>query len=171
MRNKPLLLCFSVFGFFCLMFFPYCYWLRNGGCDFFIVLTGHKEEKWFRYLLEEAFSLNLKVERLVWKMPHLSTQKKMRCPPFDDQLLCNGWGFSLESSNALAENSMLIEDSSSPWLVLPTSVHRSPLGHGFMRLYQVTHLRLPVTPSQEGHPLCLTLLLPKGIYPNPPQES
>ena len=101
----------------------------------------------------------------------LEYSEEMRCPPFDDQLLCSVWGFSLESSNAVAENTILIEDSSSPWLALLTSVHHSPLGHWFMRLYQVTHLRLPVTPSQEGNPLCLTLLLPKGIYPNPHQES
>lgn len=39
MRNKPLLLCFSVFAFFCLMFFPYCYWLRKDDYDFYAVFN------------------------------------------------------------------------------------------------------------------------------------
>lgn len=39
MRNKPLLLCFSVFVFFCLMFFPYCYCLRNDDYDFYAVFN------------------------------------------------------------------------------------------------------------------------------------
>lgn len=47
------------------MFFPYCYWLKNDGCDFFIDLMGHEEERQFKYLLKQVFSLILKVERLM----------------------------------------------------------------------------------------------------------
>lgn len=167
MKNKPLSLCLSVFIFSWLMFFPYCNWLRNGDCDFCIVLTGHEEEKWFKYLLKEVLSLSLKLERLVLKKSHLSTQKRWDA----HHLMANYYvvfeTFRLESSYAMAENTMLIEDSSCPWLVLTTSVHLGPLGHGFMRLHQVTHLRLPVTLSQEQNSLCLILLLQKGIYPSP----
>lgn len=63
-----------------------------------------------------------------------------------------------KGSNAVAEDTLLI-------------VHHTSLGHGFMRLYQLTDLHLLVTPSRGGNPLCLTLLLPKGIYTKPHQES
>lgn len=167
MKNKPLSLCFSMFRFSWLMFFPYCNWLRNDGYDFCIVWTGHEEEYWYKYLLKEVLSLSLKLERLVLKKPHLSTQKGWDAHHLMTNYYAVSESFSLESSYAMAENTMLIEDSSCPWLVLTTSVHLGPLGHGFMRLHQVTHLCLPVTLSQERNSLCLILLLQKGIYPSP----
>lgn len=74
MRNKPLWLCFSALGVFYLMFFPYCYCLRNDGCDFLYCFNGTWGGKVIQILAEGSFSL--KVERLVWMMSHLSTQKK-----------------------------------------------------------------------------------------------
>lgn len=64
---------------------------------FMLFLIGH-EEKWFKYLLKGVLLLDLKVERLMLEVSHLSAQKK--CRLFHDQLLCSAWDFSVESNYA-----------------------------------------------------------------------